>query len=104
MQPKSATVQIQLDELLFVWLNSFQMTLVDLIKEFLLPGIHVLFVVDHRNAASDVVTYNFFTKVWRKSASASKVWKQSWKDCPNPSFRLGVETGVSPACKILSYP
>lgn len=73
MQPKSATVQIQLDELLRVWLNSFQITLVDLIKEFLLPEILVLFVVDHHSAALDDVTYNFFTKVWRKSTSASKV-------------------------------
>lgn len=73
MQPKSATVQIQLDELLHVWLNSFQIILVDLIEEFLLPGIHVLFVVGHCNAALDDVTYNFFTKVWRKSTSASKV-------------------------------
>lgn len=74
MQPKSATVQIHLDELLCVWLKSFQeITLVDLVKEFLLPGIQVLFVVDHHNAALDVVTYTFFNRVRRKSAGVSKV-------------------------------
>lgn len=71
-------MKIHLDELLSVWLNSFQITLVDLIKEFLLPGIYVLFVVDHCNAAlddvlqlfhQDDITYN----LWRKSTSASKV-------------------------------
>lgn len=63
MQAKSATVQIQLNELLCVWQNSFQIRLVDFIKEFLLPGIHVLFVVDHHNATLHDATFNFFTKV-----------------------------------------
>lgn len=63
MQPKSATVQIQLDELLCVWLNSIQITLADLIKGFFLPGICGFFVVNHHNAAFDDATYIFFIKV-----------------------------------------
>lgn len=63
MQPKSATVQIQLDELLCVWLNSFQITLADLMKGFFLPGIRVFFVVNHHNATLDDATYIFFIKV-----------------------------------------
>lgn len=57
-QPKSATLQIQLDELLCVRLNCTQIILVQLTKQFLLPANHILFVVDHHNADLDVLTYN----------------------------------------------
>lgn len=48
---------------LCVRLNSLQIILTDLIKQLILPGNLVLFVVDHHNAALDVLTYNFFIKV-----------------------------------------
>lgn len=57
---------------LCVRLNCLQITLVDLMKWFLLPGNHVLFVVDHHNAALDILTYNFFCQ-GVKEKSASKV-------------------------------
>lgn len=57
MQPKSATRKTSWMNWLCVRLNHLQIILVDLIKQFLLHGNHILFVVDHHNAALDVLTY-----------------------------------------------
>lgn len=85
-QPKSGTLQTQLDEL-FVYLSSLvsiylQILVVDLMKRCLLSANHILPVMGHHNTAWDILTYYSFTKVWRRSYSASMVQKQPLKHCP----------------------